>query len=163
MWNSRCPCEKRKYGKAYNSWRGMIERCSNPKHDFFHIYGARGISVCERWLSYDNFFKDMGNCPNGMQLDRVENNGNYEPSNCRWATYQEQATNKTNNRHLLCFGKSIVMSNAAERIGITQQHLRSVMQRAKWPDIDVGILPKTNITTFLSKWLRGSCRIEFAP
>lgn len=161
-WKTRCECQKRKYGKAYNSWRGMIERCSNVNHDFYKSYGERGIKVCERWLQYDNFLSDMGECPTGMMLDRVNVNGNYEPSNCRWVTSRESGANKRNNHHVVCFGSKVVVNEATRQLGMSRNYLRATMDNCGWPEIDVGILPSVKSQGFLRNWLKGSCRIEFA-
>ncbi len=80
---------------TYNSWRAMIDRTTNPKSTHFNRYGGRGIRVCERWLSFENFLVDMGERPPGRySIDRINNNGNYEPSNCRWATDSQQQLNR---------------------------------------------------------------------
>jgi len=79
----------------YRSWVAMKTRCTNPNGDDFHLYGGRGISVCERWLnSFENFYADMGSRPEGTTLDRKDPDGNYEPGNCRWATLAEQNSNR---------------------------------------------------------------------
>lgn len=80
---------------TYLSWEAMHARCSNPKNVKFHRYGGRGIRVCERWSTFENFLQDMGERPQGKTLDRYpHSDGNYEPGNCRWATPKEQADRK---------------------------------------------------------------------
>lgn len=83
------------HGKpVYTSWAGMFQRCYNLNNKSFPYYGGRGIRVCVKWHSFINFYEDMGDRPKGMSLDRIDNDGNYEPSNCRWATTSEQNKNK---------------------------------------------------------------------
>jgi hypothetical protein len=80
--------------RVYRSWTMMIQRVTNPNFPKFVSYGGRGITVCDRWRSFENFYADMGDRPEGLTLDRIDNDGNYEPGNCRWATLIEQAQNK---------------------------------------------------------------------
>lgn len=98
-----------KHGKSftreYRAWRGMKDRCNNPNIDSYHNYGGRGITYCERWKRFSNFFADMGLCPSeNHSLDRSNVNGNYEPKNCRWATLKEQNRNKRVNRYIIIGG-----------------------------------------------------------
>ena len=86
--------EKRRLNPEHSVWIGMKRRCSDPKDTAWRLYGAKGVSVCERWMSFDSFFADVGKRPsNKHSIDRIDSSGNYEPGNCRWATITEQ------NRH----------------------------------------------------------------
>lgn len=100
----------KKHGMAgtptYSTWAAMKKRCLNPKDEKYAYYGGRGISVTPRWNSFENFLKDMGEKPKGLALDRIDNDGHYEPSNCRWATRQEQSGNSSRIRRLTLNGKT---------------------------------------------------------
>lgn len=113
------------YGTRENkSWSTMIERCTNPKAKSYPDYGGRGITVCERWLSFENFFADMGPRPEGSTLDRKENSLGYEPDNCKWSTAQEQQNNRRNSRRYMFQGKPYTSLELSEISGISYHALR---------------------------------------
>jgi hypothetical protein len=87
--------------KVWFTWRNMRQRCMNPKHPLYRYYGARGITVCERWHTFENFLEDMGEPPDGLTLERKHNDKGYCKSNCVWATMLEQSKNKRQRRDAL--------------------------------------------------------------
>lgn len=135
-----CGCwneEKRtKHGMArtriYKVWMGIRVRCTNPKERSYPNYGGRGIQICERWLTFENFLADMGDRPAGYEIDRIDNNGNYEPSNCRWVSRKVNLNNKRDNRVIEFNGESKTMAQWAEQCGIRWDTLRSRIDRYGW-------------------------------
>lgn len=103
------------YGSpTHKAWIGMKARCNNPNIKHFKHYGGRGIKVCKQWNKFESFYKDMGEKPEGLTLERIDTNGNYEPSNCKWATWKEQERNRTNNRLITYRGKTQCLAAWAE-------------------------------------------------
>lgn len=139
---THCGCKNRGlptlYPREYHVWNSMIRRCTVPTQDGYKEYGGRGIKVCDRWLeSFQNFLEDIGPRPSDIHsLDRREPNGNYEKSNCRWATLKEQARNKRGSIYLLHpqTGVKVPAAEVAEFLGITYQSMRArYMKEGKWP------------------------------
>ena len=110
--------------RTYRSWAGMVNRCSNKTNKDYRDYGGRGISVCEQWKYFENFLLDMGEAPLLSSIDRIDNNGNYEPKNCRWATAEDQAKNKRTSRLITFNGETLNITDWARRLAITDSSLR---------------------------------------
>lgn len=110
---------------TYRSWQNMNDRCNNPNATEFRYYGARGITVCERWRSFEFFLADMGERPMGRTLDRKDNNGNYEPGNCRWATAIQQGRNTSRLRLVTIEGITRCLSEWAEISGLPWTTIRT--------------------------------------
>lgn len=111
---------KRDY-KSYHVWRSMLQRCrqKDPR------YGGRGIKVCKRWLKFENFLKDMGERPAGMTIERKDNDGDYEPSNCKWATQAEQTRNCSRNVKITMNGKTQCVADWATELKIPAKRVYS--------------------------------------
>ena len=109
--------------KCYYTWQAIKRRCGNEGDSAYLRYGGRGISVCAKWIgSYEQFLNDMRLPPSmDHQIDRTNNDGNYEPSNCKWVSRTENARNKSNNKIITAFGKSLTQSEWAEKTGITRE------------------------------------------
>jgi hypothetical protein len=103
----------------YGIWKGMRQRCTNPTVRDYHRYGGRGIEVCERWESFTAFLADVGPRPGpGYSLDRIDNDGDYEPGNVRWATAKEQQRNTDRVRRFTYQGETLTLPEWAERVGM---------------------------------------------
>lgn len=109
--------------EIYRVWAQIVNRCRNPAVKSYKYYGARGITVCDRWLKFDNFFEDMGHAPPGCSIDRINNDGPYSPRNCRWATRQEQAQHKSNSRLLTLGKRTQTMAAWARELGMNPSAL----------------------------------------
>ena len=121
-----------KQSPAYRSWDAMIQRCTNQKDKRYQDYGGRGITVCPEWLDFEAFYRDMGDRPAGTSIDKIDNNGNYEPDNCRWATGSEQQRNKRNNKFVQYQGKLILLAELADITGIANSTLRNRIFELGW-------------------------------
>jgi len=117
----------------YSSWARMRDRCSNPKTERYPHYGGRGIKVCERWLDFELFLSDMGNKPTPKHsIDRIDNDGNYEPSNCRWATALEQQSNTKRSVKLMDHnGKVMILTSWARYLHRDPGTIRRMVSRGE--------------------------------
>lgn len=105
------------HSPEYRSWGRMKKACTDPTHHNYSNYGGRGITFCPRWEKFENFYADMGPRPENHTIDRIDNNGNYEPDNCRWATPRQQLTNKRNNVRITFKDETMTLMEWSERIG----------------------------------------------
>ena len=113
----------------YKTWNNMIQRCTNPHNSSWMNYGGRGISICHRWLSFTNFYHDMGEPPDEYTLERKNNNGNYSPENCKWASRKEQSVNKRNNRMITFNDTTQSLIQWSEQINIPYWTLHARIRR----------------------------------
>jgi len=105
--------------REYYIWKTMHHRCNNPKTKCYHYYGGRGIQVCKRWGSFKNFLTDMGKRPSSKHsINRIDNDGNYTPKNCRWVLITQQANNKSSSRFLKAFGSTLTIAEWARLYSI---------------------------------------------
>jgi hypothetical protein len=131
--------------RAYYIWQAIKRRCFNKNDNRFKDYGGRGITVCKRWAdNYQNFLSDMGLPPTrNHQIDRIDNNGNYEPSNCRWVTQTQNSRNKRNNRLITAFGKTQTLVEWEEETGIAAPTIRRRIDKyCKTAEEAVSVPPK---------------------
>lgn len=115
--------------RIYGIWQNMLQRCQNKNAAKWNIYGGRGITVCERWKTFQNFYEDMGDPPDGTTLDRIDSNGNYCKDNCRWATNDVQSRNRSANRILKLGDKEQVVTDWGKELGIDPNTLCSRLER----------------------------------
>lgn len=128
--------DRTKYCRTYEAWRGAKARVTRKNHRHAKHYAAKGIGMCERWLnSFEAFLEDMGECPPGMSLDRIDNNGNYEPGNCRWATQLEQIRNRSITRTITVDGVKRPLAEVAEEHGLSPKLVASRLNKG-WSVID---------------------------
>lgn len=128
--------------KTYQAWRNMIRRCYDPRVDSYLLYSVRGIEVCDKWRnSFLSFYEDMGKAPIGFQLDRINNLGNYEPSNCRWVTPKENCNNRRSTTILTAFGKTQTVEEWAKEYNLNGNLLRQRISRNSYSVEEALITP----------------------
>lgn len=118
--------------RAWLAWTEMKRRCFSKHRKEYKTHGGRGITVCAQWMKFEDFFADMGSCPDGMELDRINNEGNYEPGNCQWANEIQQQNNRRGNVNIEIDGVTMTISQWARKNGVRP---RTAAQRirAGWP------------------------------
>jgi hypothetical protein len=126
---------------AYRSWVAMRSRCSNPNDVAYMYYGGRGITVCEEWANnFDRFWQDMGERPEGMTLDRIDNQKGYSPSNCRWVLASKQQGNQRRTKHFTFDGVTLTMTGWAERLGVPYYTIHNRLSVHKMP-VEKALVP----------------------
>jgi len=142
--HGQCGGHGRRASGAYVSWSRMLQRCTDPKCPQYFNYGGRGIRVCERWMSFDNFYADMGDRPPGMSLEREDVNGNYEPGNCLWASSRDQARNTRSSvvtfarvqEILGRFEHGETKASIGRRLGVDPFYVGALISGKAWAEID---------------------------
>lgn len=139
--------------KEFRTWCAIRTRCNNPANKTYVHYGGRGIKVCDRWLeSFENFFEDMGYAPSSQYtIERVDNDGNYAPDNCVWATNKEQSRNKRSTRYITIEGTTKSLCEWAELRGVDADRIGARINQCKWCESCAVMLPKGQICAHKSK------------
>lgn len=119
----------KRYDRVYMCWCDMMTRCTNPNADKYRFYGGRGIQICSRWLKFEHFYEDMGDPPENMTLDRINPDGNYEKSNCRWADQRTQTINRRGQVMYQYEGESLTLPEICQRTGINYRTMRNRLFR----------------------------------
>jgi len=125
----------------YKAWYSMKQRCFNPNYQYYSHYGGRGIAVCDRWLNSKHFLADMGSRPTAKHsLDRIDNNADYSPKNCKWSTKAEQDNNKRNNHLITIDDVTLTIAQWAEKMGISHQVIYSRL-KSGWSEFAAVMTP----------------------
>lgn len=119
---------------TWKSWDAMRQRCMNHKSKDYARYGGRGIVVCERWHTFDNFLSDMGERPEGMTLGRIDNDGDYIPVNCRWEDARTQSNNRRSSRTITVSGRTLSIAQWARELGTSRQTIRYRLEAGWSPE-----------------------------
>jgi hypothetical protein len=120
----------------------MMQRCYDPNHKSYSAYAGRGINVCERWHTFENFLADMGEPPSDMSIDRRDNTKGYSPENCRWATKYEQANNRRDNFKVSAFGQSLTLAGWARATGLSKATIQYRLAKGMTPEEALSTEPK---------------------
>lgn len=115
--------------RTYNCWRNLLQRIRNPNNKDYHIYGGKGITVCDRRLDFRNFLADMGECPEGFSIERKNNNQGYSPENCEWIPFNLQGRNRSVNRVFRVDGEEMLLVDVANMLGKCPKSLRRWLNR----------------------------------
>lgn len=153
-----CGCQRRTHpvhghtvgyrsSATYSCWKNMISRCTQPSNPGYAYYKRRGIKLCRRWRKFANFLADMGERPDGLTIDRIQNDGHYTPGNCQWATRRAQANNRVTNVRVQYRGRSYTIADLARATGVSRWLLISRLRRCRRPwtvegAVDTPPLPK---------------------
>ena len=137
--------------RVYSIWQGMIQRCTNPKNEAFVNYGARGISVCDSWMRFENFLADMGEPPDGHSIERRDNNAGYDAGNCYWLPLEKQPQNRRGNLYVELNGETVCVAEAARRLGVKSSTIRARLKRG---------VRKRDITAPIGREIMLTCRGE---
>lgn len=119
--------------KTHRVWLAMRRRCRDENSQDYKHYGGRGISVCERWQKFENFLEDMGKCPRGSTIERLDVDGDYEPDNCEWASRTTQMNNTRRNHILTYEGRAMTMAEWSRKVGMSYTKLRARINMLHWP------------------------------
>ena len=132
--------------KIYRIYKNMINRCYFTKRADYSRYGGKGITVCDKWrYSFENFYADMGDCPEGHSIDRINSNGNYEPSNCRWATIVEQQNNRSSCINIFYLGKTKTLTEWCSELNLPYKTIRTRISNYGWEPIKALTTPVLKI------------------
>lgn len=129
---------------THNTWTSMLQRCNYPQHKSYDLYGGRGITVCDRWMDFRNFYADMGDRKPGFSLDRINNGKGYYPENCRWATSFEQQNNRRDNIWISAFGRNETIANWSREVGLAETTILQRIGSGMTPEMALSTPPKKN-------------------
>lgn len=139
--HGRTTAEARETSREYWIWNSMVQRCTNEKNKGFHNYGGRGITVCDRWLKFENFYADMGPKPEGMSIERRDNDAGYSPENCCWIPRGSQNRNRRISRMITANGSEKCITEWARKLGVSHATIIARINNG-WPEDKAVTLPK---------------------